>query len=177
MGQSADEVGAVDRKSFGEDKNQFRPRAGKLGAEPDAGSRGIGGGVDARRRGGEVRLLKLRNRDDQRPVGDQVIVDFASARATDDRAFREGEGELVERLGRIGIPGRTKGDDQRPGGVALRRKRGRPTRVQAMGERLDMHVGNPIPQYKAISGPKPGIGRARGTDRRISALTREAAEQ
>ena len=70
MGQSADEVGAVDRKSFGEDKNQFRPRAGKPGAEPDAGSRGIGGGVDARRRGGEVRLLKLRNRDDQRPVGD-----------------------------------------------------------------------------------------------------------
>ena len=95
VGQPADELGAVHRQTLREDQHQLRPRGGQLGPQASPGSFGIGRGFDPGRRHPEVGLLKLGNRDDERPVGDQVIVDFPGAGAAEDCALGKGRRKLA----------------------------------------------------------------------------------
>ena len=154
VGKPTDEIGAVDRQSFGKYEHQLRSRCGERASEPAAGGRGVGSRFDPRRSDCEYGLLKLRDCDDQRPIGHLVVMDFAGARTADDRAIGKGRGELVQRLRRIRVVSCAKSDNQRPGGIARRWERDRPAPAGAMRKRLDMHMDDPIPRCKAITGPR-----------------------
>ena len=81
--------GLRDRQALGKREDQLRLGAGERPRRAPAAAESLAQAIVVEATA-SFGLLKLGNRDDERPIGDQVIVDLTRARAADDGARWEG---------------------------------------------------------------------------------------